>query len=86
MVAETLCRFHRSLSFPDAIEAGLRIRRVGRSSVRWELALFRQGDARAAATGHFVHVYVDRATRRPTSVPEEVRRTLADLMVPGAAG
>ena len=86
MVAETLCRFHRSLSFPDAVEAGLRIGRMGRSSVRWEIALFRQGDASAAATGHFVHVYVDRATRRTTSVPEDVRRTLADLMVPGAAG
>ena len=81
VVAETRCRFHRALSFPDAVEAGLRIGRVGQSSVRWEIALFRQGEAEPAATGHFVHVYVDRGTRRPTPVPEAVRRTLADLIV-----
>jgi len=83
MVAETLCRFHRALSFPDVVDAGLRIRRMGRSSVRWEIALFRQGDDAPAATGHFIHVYVDRAGRRPTAVPEDVRRTLGDLVVPG---
>ncbi len=81
MVAETLCRFHRALSFPDVVEAGLRIGRVGRSSVRWEIALFRQGDAEPAATGHFVHVYVSRTTRRPIPVPPEVLRILADLVV-----
>jgi acyl-CoA thioester hydrolase len=82
MVAETLCRFHRSLTFPDVVEAGLRIGRMGRSSVRWEIGLFRRGDVEVAATGHFVHVYVDRASRRPAPVPAEVREKLADLVVP----
>jgi acyl-CoA thioester hydrolase len=81
MVAETLCRFHRALSFPDAVEAALRIGRVGRSSVRWEIALFCQGEAGSAATGHFIHVYVDRDTRRPIPVPPDVLRALADLIV-----
>lgn len=81
MVAETLCRFHRALSFPDPIEAALRIGRVGRSSVRYEIALFRVGELEPAATGHFVHVYVDRTTRRPIPVPEDVLRILADLIV-----
>ncbi len=81
MVVETRCRFHRALSFPDSVEAGLRSGRVGRSSVRYEIALFRAGEDAPAATGHFVHVYVDRATRRPVPVPAEVLRTLADLIV-----
>jgi acyl-CoA thioester hydrolase len=85
MVVETGCRFHRAVSFPDVLDVGLRIARMGRSSVRWEIALFRGPDAEPAATGHFVHVYVDRATRRPTPVPEEVRRTLADLVTPGSS-
>jgi acyl-CoA thioester hydrolase len=84
MVAETQCRFHRAVSFPDVLEVALRIARMGRSSVRWEIALFRREDREPAATGHFVHVYVDRATRRPIPVPEEVRRALADLVVPDA--
>jgi acyl-CoA thioester hydrolase len=79
IVAETLCRFHRSLAFPDVVEAALRVARVGRSSVRWEIGLFRRGDDDPAATGHFVHVLVDRATRRPLPVPEQVRQALAPL-------
>lgn len=81
LVAETQCRFHRELSFPDVLDAALRIGRMGRSSVRWELALFRREEREPAASGHFVHVYVERATRRPTPIPEEVRRVLADLVV-----
>jgi acyl-CoA thioester hydrolase len=79
VVVETACRFHRSLSFPDVIEAGLRVAKIGNSSVRYELGLFRRGDETAAATGHFVHVYVDRVTRRPTAVPEAVRAALSPL-------
>ena len=82
IVVETLCRFHRALAFPDVVEAGLRIARVGTSSVRWEIALFRRGDEHPAAAGHFVHVYVDRATRRPVPVPAAVRAALAPLVVP----
>jgi len=82
LVVETGCRFHRSLAFPDVVEAGVRVGRIGNSSVRYELALFRKGDPlSAAATGHFVHVYVDRATRRPVPVPAAARAALERLVL-----
>ncbi len=81
VVVETLCRFHRSLAVPDVVEAGLRIARFGRTSVRWEIGLFRRGEGPVAASGHFVHVYVDRARRRPVPVPAYVREKLAFLVV-----
>ncbi|MBT3306021.1 MAG: acyl-CoA thioesterase [Nitrospinaceae bacterium] len=56
---ESLCRFHRPLSFPETIEAGLRVERIGNSSVTFEIALFGERDVTPAATGHFVHVFVD---------------------------
>jgi len=80
IVVETMCRFHRSLAFPDTIEAGVRVTKIGNSSVTYGLALFRRGDPEPAATGHFVHVYVDRATRRPVPVPAEVRAGLEPLI------
>src|SRR5712671_200041 len=80
VVVETGCRFFASLSFPDVIDAGLRVARIGNSSVQYEIALFRHGDKVPAATGHFVHVYVDRATRRPVPVPAEVRAGLESLI------
>jgi acyl-CoA thioester hydrolase len=80
VVVETSCRFFASLSFPDAIDAGLRVANIGNSSVRYEIALFRHGENAPAATGHFVHVYVDRATRRPVPVPAEVRAGLEPLI------
>jgi acyl-CoA thioester hydrolase len=86
IVVETLCRFHRSLAFPDVVEAGLRVAKIGNSSVRWEIGLFRRGDPLVAATGHFVHVFVDRVTRRPAAVPTEVREALAPLLVEPAGG
>ena len=79
LVVETQCRYFRPLSFPDRVTAGLRVAHVGRSSVRYELALFRGDDMEAAAAGHFVHVYVDRATRRPAPLSEQLRRALATL-------
>jgi acyl-CoA thioester hydrolase len=81
VVVETMCRFHRSLAFPDVIETGVRVTRIGKSSVTYELALFRKGDPEPAATGHFVHVYVDRATRRPTAIPPPIRAELDKLQV-----
>jgi acyl-CoA thioester hydrolase len=80
VVVETGCRFFAALSFPDVIDAGLRVARIGNSSVQYEIALFRRGDKEPAATGHFVHVYVDRATRRPVPVPAEVRAGLEPLI------
>jgi acyl-CoA thioester hydrolase len=79
IVVETACRFHKALSFPETVDAGLRVAQIGRSSVRYEIGLFRRGDDDAAATGRFVHVWVDRAHRRPVSVPEPIRAALAPL-------
>lgn len=73
LVVETGCRFHASLAFPDRVTAGVRVARVGNSSVRYEIGLFREDEAEAAAEGLFVHVYVDRATRRPTPLPGPLR-------------
>ncbi len=77
LVVETGCRYFRPLAFPDMIEAGLRVERLGSSSVRYQLGLFRAGETQAAAAGHFVHVYVERESRRPTPVPDKVRAVLA---------
>jgi acyl-CoA thioester hydrolase len=81
LVVETFCRFHRPLTFPDVVDVGLRVTKLGSSSVTYEIGLFRQGDDDPAATGHFVHVWVDRATGRPTPVPPPVRTALQALLV-----
>ena len=81
LVVETGCRYHTSLSVPETIEAALRVARLGTSSVRYELALFSEGEADAAADGHFVHVYVDRETRRPTPIPADIRTALEGLIL-----
>jgi len=79
IVVETACRFHKPLSFPEIIDAGLAVARVGHSSVAYDIALFRQGDDEAAATGRFVHVWVDRTDRRPVAVPARIRAALEAL-------
>jgi acyl-CoA thioester hydrolase len=79
VVVETGCKYFKSIAFPDALQIGVRVERIGNSSVRYQVAVFRQDDAEPAATGHFVHVYVDRATRRPVPVPPDVRAALAPL-------
>jgi len=76
LVVETTCRYFQPLAFPDVLEAGLRVARLGRSSVRYEVGIFRHGEEAAAAAGHFIHVYVDRATRRPVALPESLRKAL----------
>ena len=81
LVVETSCSFHRPLSFPDTVDAGLRVAKIGNSSVAYEIALFRRDDEAPAATGRFVHVWVDRATQRPVSVPPRIRQALAELVV-----
>lgn len=83
IVVETACRFHKPLSFPETIDAGLRVARIGHSSVAYEIALFRGGDDDAAATGRFVHVWVDRAKRRPIPVPPRIRAALEPLQRTG---
>jgi acyl-CoA thioester hydrolase len=79
LVVETHCNYFAPLAFPQDVEAGLRVAQVGRSSVRYEVGLFAPGQALAAATGHFVHVYVDRQTRRPVPLPDALLAALAPL-------
>lgn len=80
LVVETGCRFFAPLSYPETVTAALRVTQLGRTSVRYEVALFGAGEA-AAAQGHFVHVYVDRQTRRPVEVPAPLRAALQSLLV-----
>lgn len=68
-VVETHCNFFAPLAFPQTVEAAIRVAQIGRTSVHYEIGLFAEGAETAAAQGHFVHVYVDRATRRPVSLP-----------------
>lgn len=81
VVVETACRFHASVAFPDRVTVGVRVARIGRSSVRYEIAVFRNDEDLAAADGHFVHVYVERGTMRPVPVPHESRAALATIAV-----
>ena len=80
LVVETQCNYFAPLAFPQAIEAGIRVARLGGSSVRYEVGLFAQGEALTAARGHFVHVYVDRVTRRPVALPDRLRQVLEALL------
>jgi acyl-CoA thioester hydrolase len=77
--AESQCTYTSAVAFPDAIEVGLRAGQVGNSSVRYELAVFKPGAEEPAATGWFVHVFVDRATRRPVPLPAPLRAALERL-------
>ena len=79
-VVETSCRFHRSLSFPETIDAGIRVRRLGKSSVTYEIALFTRDHDAPAANGRFVHVWVERATSTPVAIPARIRAALAPLV------
>ena len=83
--AESHCTFRSAITFPHTIQAALRVGHLGRSSVRYELALFDEDAEQPAATGWFVHVFVDRDTRRPASPPDDLRAALERLVVPGRA-
>lgn len=80
LCVESGCRFVAPASYPEDLDAGLRVAHLGRTSVRYEIALFREGSAEVCASGFFVHVFVDRATRRPTPLPEPMRTALARLV------
>ncbi len=79
IVAETRCSFLDSLTFPEAVEGGLRVARLGRSSVTYEIGLFKKDRKAPAAFGRFVHVYVERAGMKPVEIPVETRQVLEDL-------
>jgi acyl-CoA thioester hydrolase len=81
LVAETACRYFSPVAFPDRVQAGLRVARLGRTSVRYEVGIFLNDEPQASAQGHFVHVYVDRTSRRPTPLPEALRAALEPLLV-----
>lgn len=76
LVVNTECHYFAPLAFPQTVQAGLRVAHMGRSSVRYEVGLFAQGADLAAACGHFVHVYVDRAHRKPVALPPELKQLL----------
>lgn len=80
LVVETHCNYFAPLAFPQTVEAGLRVARLGSSSVRYEVGLFAQGEALSAARGHFVHVYVDRQSRRPMPLPPNFKTVLEALV------
>lgn len=79
LVIETQCNYFAPLAFPQTIEAGIRVTKLGTSSVRYEVGLFAQGEPLTAAKGHFVHVYVDRETRRPVPLPAPLKQFLETL-------
>jgi len=81
LCAESHCRFMSEIAFPETIEAGLRVEKLGRSSVRYGIGLFRDGQDAPAALGWFVHVFVDRQNRRSQPLPESIRDALSPLLV-----
>jgi acyl-CoA thioester hydrolase len=86
LVVETGCRYARPLSYPQTVEVGLTVEKVGRSSVRYRLGVFAKGDEEPAAEGFFVHVYVGREGRRPVELPDAWRERLRPLIHPAPEG
>lgn len=81
LVIETQCNYFASVAFPERISAGLRVTKLGNSSVRYEVGIFREGEESASAQGHFIHVYVDRESRKPSAIPEKMRALLQTIEV-----
>ncbi|NEX61140.1 acyl-CoA thioesterase [Noviherbaspirillum galbum] len=81
LVIETQCNYFAPVAFPDQVSAGIRVSKLGKSSVRYEVGIFRGDEQSAAAQGHFVHVYVDRETRRPAAIPDAMRQLLQRIEV-----
>jgi acyl-CoA thioester hydrolase len=80
LVVETQCHYFAPITFPNLVHAGLRVAKLGNSSVRYEIGLFRNDEERASAQGHFIHVYVDRASRRSAAVPAPMRTVLERIL------
>jgi len=81
LVIETSCTYFAPIAFPDNLAVGVRAAKVGKSSVRYEVAIFKNDSPTACAQGYFVHVYVERASQRPASIPEKVRQALTSIVV-----
>ncbi len=80
LVVETSCSYFQPIAFPETVHAGIRVAKLGNSSVRYEVGLFRDDDQIVSAAGHFIHVYVDRATSRPVPLPDPLRAALTKLV------
>ena len=80
-VVDSGCSYFSSISFPDMVHAGIRVAQLGNSSVRYEIALYRNDDALPCAAGHFVHVYVERSSNRSVPIPADVRAVLASICI-----
>lgn len=81
LVVETMCQYKKSLAFPESIDVGLRVTKMGNSSVRFEIGIFKQGDDEPAAFGHFVHVFIERSMQKAVVIPEAFRRALERISV-----
>jgi acyl-CoA thioester hydrolase len=81
LVVETGCQYFAPIAFPDVATAGLRVAKVGNSSVRYEIGIFRNAEQAASAQGFFIHVYVDRSTRRPAPLPAALRAAVGKILV-----
>jgi acyl-CoA thioester hydrolase len=79
-VVNSGCEYHAPITYPETIEAGLRVDRLGNSSVQYGIAIFKEGEAEAAAHGHFVHVFVKRAANQSVPIPQNLRAALARLL------
>ncbi|MDP3255719.1 MAG: thioesterase family protein [Bosea sp. (in: a-proteobacteria)] len=86
LVVETTCSYFESVAFPETVELGLGVERLGTSSVTYRIGVFREGGERAAAQGRFTHVHVDRATQRPVPIPAALRAALETLTSSGGSG
>ena len=80
IMAETMCRYYRSIAYPEAIDAGIRVGKLGKSSVRYEVGLFGVDEQQARAEGHLVHVFVDRASNTSVPIPASIRTALERLV------
>jgi acyl-CoA thioester hydrolase len=86
LVIETQCNYFSPIAFPEPVTAGVRVTKLGNSSVRYEVGIFRDGEESAAAQGHFVHVYVDRASRKPSAIPQKMRALLQTIQAGETSG
>ncbi|KQQ77297.1 acyl-CoA thioesterase [Acinetobacter sp. Leaf130] len=81
LVVDSACSFFQELSFPEIIQVGVAIGKIGNTSLRYELAIFKQGQEQASAQGHFVHVFVNRETRKTVPISESTRDVLEKFLL-----
>lgn len=86
LVIESMCRYHQPASFPEELEAGMNVVHLGNSSVKYDIALFRDASDEPVVSGHFVHVFVDRDSRKPRPIPASMRAGMEKLLKPVTAG